>query len=50
LLFETRNPDEAWDGTYKGEYVQQDVYACFIHYTDAKRKRYLYKDGITVLR
>jgi gliding motility-associated-like protein len=50
LLFETRNPDEAWDGTYKGEYVQQDVYACFIHYTDAKRKRFLYKDGITVLR
>lgn len=50
LLFETTDPSMAWDGTYKGEYVQQDVYACFIHYTDAKRKRYLYKDGITVLR
>ena len=50
LLFETTDPNMAWDGTYKGEYVQQDVYACFIHYTDAKRKRFLYKDGITVLR
>lgn len=50
LLFETRDPDESWDGTFRGELVPQDVYAYFIHCTDAERKRDLYKGSVTVLR
>lgn len=34
LIFQTTNTDEGWDGTYKGEKCQQDVYVYKIRYFD----------------
>ena len=34
LLFQSNNPDEGWDGTYKGGVCQQDVYVYKVEYTD----------------
>ncbi|MCC6684893.1 MAG: gliding motility-associated C-terminal domain-containing protein, partial [Bacteroidia bacterium] len=32
LVFETKNMDEGWDGTYNGRPVQQDVYAWVVYF------------------
>ena len=34
LFFETTNPNAGWDGTYKGDKCQEDVYVWKITLTD----------------
>ncbi len=49
-LFETENPMQGWDGTYKGAKCQQGVYVYTLKATGLN-KRKIYKDGtITILR
>ncbi|HEY1045006.1 MAG TPA: S8 family serine peptidase [Bacteroidia bacterium] len=49
-LYEAENTAIGWDGTYKGERVQQDVYLYIIRYRNC-RGRYVYLKGtFTLLR
>lgn len=50
LIFETRDPSEGWDGTYKGQKVSPDVYLYYarIHFEDGSTRER--KGSITLLR
>lgn len=50
LLFESDNFRNSWDGTYKGEAAQQDVYIYIVNAIGTDRKRYHLKGNITLLR
>jgi len=50
LLFESKDLNKAWDGTFKGEPVQEDVYVWRIIYTDARNKRHKLIGHVTVYR
>lgn len=50
LLFSTQNPNEAWNGTYKGELVQQDVYLYVINCTDSQQNSIKSRGTITVIK
>lgn len=48
-LFEWRDPEEGWDGTYKGSPVAMGVYYYVIQATGADGKKYDRKGSITIL-
>ncbi len=48
-VFYTEKPDESWDGTYKGEPVQQDVYMYIVEIESIHGKVYRYSGTLTVL-
>ena len=51
LIFETSEPKEGWDGTYKGRKCQQDIYVWKARYTDIiEGKEYLHIGHVTLLR
>ena len=50
LLFESNDFKNSWDGTYKGEKAQQDVYIYVVNAIGTDRKRYHLKGNITLLR
>ncbi len=50
LLFRTDDPDIGWDGTYKDELVQQDVYVYRIFAKDIHNKLHNESGSLTVLR
>lgn len=50
LLFETRNPDEGWDGYYKGKLCTQDVYVWKITATFFNGKAYTKTGDVLLLR
>lgn len=50
-LFETNDLNAAWDGTYKGDLCQQDVYVYLISYIDeVDNKFYSHEGRVTLLR
>ncbi|MDZ4839111.1 MAG: PKD domain-containing protein [Bacteroidota bacterium] len=51
LLYETDNPTEdGWDGTFKGEPTQQDVYVYVVKAWSILGKEYTFTGSITLLR
>ncbi len=51
LVFETERQDAGWDGTYKGDKCQEDVYVYKIMFTDEEHSKYHEKRGsITLVR
>jgi gliding motility-associated-like protein len=51
LIYETFDSNASWDGSYKGEDVQQDVYVWLVHYVDATSLQTITLNGtVTVLR
>lgn len=50
ILFQTSEKDAEWDGTYKGEPAQQDVYAYQLKVTALNDEPYTYNGTITLIR
>jgi gliding motility-associated-like protein len=51
LLFESKDPEkEPWDGTYKGEPAQQDVYMYYAKVIAFDGKEYEYSGTVTLIR
>lgn len=50
LLFETTDQSKGWDGTFKGELVEPDVYVYHLKAVCADETEKLFKGNITVLR
>ncbi len=50
ILFETNNPEETWDGTYKGTYVQEGVFVYKMEYKSLQRKHMETFGRVTLLR
>jgi len=49
LLWETQNPLEGWNGTYKGEACKQDVYVWKVRYKDVLHNETFDKTGRVTL-
>ena len=49
-LFEWTDPDDGWDGTYKGSPVKQGVYYCHVVAKGADGRRYNIKTDVNLLR
>jgi gliding motility-associated-like protein len=50
LLFQTNDPNTGWDGTFKGDKAENDVYVYYIRYKNSRNK-YINKSGsITLIR
>ena len=50
LVFETTDPDNGWDGQYKGELSEPDVYGFYLKVRCANQQEYFKKGNITLLR
>jgi len=50
ILFQTTEKDKQWDGTYKGELAQQDVYAYQLKVTALNDELYTYSGTVTLIR
>jgi gliding motility-associated-like protein len=50
IMFQTTDKNEKWDGTYKGEPAQQDVYAYLLKVTALDDEIYTYSGTITLIR
>ncbi len=51
IVFESRNYDEGWDGTFDNEIVQQDAYIWQIDFKESQGSRdFSYRGHVTVLR
>ncbi|MDC1395132.1 PKD domain-containing protein [Bacteroidia bacterium] len=44
-IYVSKNPDDKWDGTYKGKPVPQGVYLYMIQFTNPKRSKWHYYNG-----
>lgn len=50
VLYESKDITEGWDGNYKGEPVEQDVYVYYVKLTGPGGKAFEYKGTVTLLR
>ncbi len=50
IVFETRNIDSGWDGTYKGKLVDPAVFVYFLEATCYDGQKFVKKGNITVIR
>ena len=50
LLFESTDINKGWDGTYKGNKVEQEVYVCFITYTDGNKNNQKMISRLTLVK
>jgi gliding motility-associated-like protein len=50
LVFETYDANKGWDGKYKGNYAQQDVYAYIIEYIGLDNNNYSKRGNVTLLK
>ena len=50
LVFETYDANKGWDGKYKGNYAQQDVYAYIIEYVGLDNNNYSKRGNVTLLK
>ena len=50
IMFQTTDKNKKWDGMYKGELAQQDVYAYQLNVTALNDKAYNYSGTITLIR
>ena len=49
-VFESRNPDEGWDGTVKGMKAPVGVYVYIIKFIDAFGQQHDLKGSVTLVR
>jgi gliding motility-associated-like protein len=49
LLFETSDPDQGWDGTYNGNYVEAGVYVYLIRYRNTLDQPRYQKGNVAVI-
>ena len=49
-LFETTDPEQGWDGTYKGEALQPDVYGFYLKVRCYNGEEFFKKGSVTLLR
>jgi len=49
-VFESSDPERAWDGSYMGKSLQEGVYAYFVSGIDAWKKLHVHKGNVTLLR
>lgn len=50
LLFESNDITKGWDGTYKGNLCQEDVYVWKVNYTDQQQKKHKVVGHVTLIR
>ncbi|MCH2197503.1 MAG: gliding motility-associated C-terminal domain-containing protein [Flavobacteriales bacterium] len=50
LIFETDQIDEAWDGTYRGEFVREGMYAYYITVADGAGRLYERRGTVVLLK
>jgi gliding motility-associated-like protein len=50
LIFSSKDPDEAWDGTWKGEAVPEGVYAWVLEYQIAGGKKHSSMGSVMLVR
>jgi len=50
LVFYTTDPKEAWDGTFKGEKAQQDVYVVKVTFKNDLNLRQVFIDKVLIIR
>lgn len=50
LLFETTDPNQGWDGTYKGEKSDNGVYAWTVRFLDDQGKEHVRSGNVTLIR
>lgn len=50
MVYESNKIKEGWDGNFKGEPAQQDVYTYLVKVTNAKGKEFVYYGTVTLLR
>lgn len=48
-IFKTSTPNEHWDGSYNGEFVQEGVYAYYVNYQNGAGRTYTRKGTVTFL-
>lgn len=49
-IFSTTNPDEGWDGNYKGAAVPEGAYLYYVRILDMKNKLHIKNGTVTLLR
>jgi gliding motility-associated-like protein len=49
LLFETNNPEEGWDGTFKGEYCHPNTYVYIIEYVNSDGEKVIKKGAFALV-
>ncbi|MBI1286531.1 MAG: PKD domain-containing protein [Flavobacteriales bacterium] len=49
-IFESNEYDHHWDGTYKGQQVQEGVYVYQFNILDVKGEPHIYRGGVTLFR
>ncbi len=50
MLFETTNPEEGWDGTFKGQPLPPDVYGYYLRTRCYNGEEFFKKGNVTLLR
>ncbi len=50
LLFESHDITKGWDGTYKNELCQEDVYVWRVRYTDSRGKKFKLIGHVSLIR
>ncbi len=50
MLFESNNPDEGWDGTFKGEPLPPDTYGFYLKVRCYNGEEFFKKGNVTLLR
>jgi hypothetical protein len=50
MIFESHDPNEAWDGTYNGEVCPADVYVWIVEYEKGDGHREMKKGTIVLVR
>lgn len=48
-IFKTSAPNDPWDGSYKGEFVQEGVYAYYVNYQNGEGRTYTRRGTVTFL-
>jgi gliding motility-associated-like protein len=49
-VFESHDPDNGWDGTYKGKPLDPDVYVYYLDITSVGQQQHFEKGNITFIR
>lgn len=50
LVFESREPESGWDGTFKGQPANTEVYAWVLTYTDSRQQARKQTGSVTLIR
>lgn len=50
LLFSTNNPEEGWDGRFKGDFVPVGVYIYYVRFNTSEGKKFEKRSTVTVIK